>query len=412
MRIALLTQNFPAGRHQPIVSGAVKNPYYLTRALIDLGVAVDVVSFDHPPAESASTDLALSSLTRVPGRGLKLFLRTLWFNAATLFHVRRLARRVDLIQSHHPDVCVQVALLKRLNLVKAPLVVKAHGTSLPEFESNRFRGLRGRLLALNSRVHLALHRFAFAQADLVLSSSAYQVRELVELYRVPPEKVRVVYNGADPDPEAVLGATDAARLDTGDTWLLFVGRVVRKKGADYFLELVEALGERLPDLRGLLVLGRSDQIEDRAWYREKIEPRAEPRRFTRLFDVPDDSLQAVYRRCRALIVPSRDYESIPTVVYEAHAAGIPVYATYDWGIPEVVRPEYALSGDLASDVRKLAERLDDSEPARDSAEPPPSCTYRPERFTWRAIGRQYLDLYRGLGLEGAPADRERAVAGR
>ena len=66
-----------------------------------------------------------------------------------------------------------------------------------------------------------------------------------------------------------------------------------------------------------------------------------------------DNIDIVYKRtehelvndinsARVLLVPSRGYESLPTVIMEAIACEVPVVATNAWGNPEVIKNQNLL----------------------------------------------------------------------
>lgn len=60
---------------------------------------------------------------------------------------------------------------------------------------------------------------------------------------------------------------------------------------------------------------------------------------------PPAEAQAIVRRARALLVPSRWYETFGRVIAEAYAAGVPVVASRIGALPEVV--EEGVTGLLA-----------------------------------------------------------------
>ena len=75
-----------------------------------------------------------------------------------------------------------------------------------------------------------------------------------------------------------------------------------------------------------------------------------------------DEVGEVLSKLDVLVVPSRWYENGPGVIFEAHAAGIPVIATDLGGMSEFIRPEkdgllFELEDheDLARQLRRLAE---------------------------------------------------------
>ena len=121
--------------------------------------------------------------------------------------------------------------------------------------------------------------------------------------------------------------------------LLFIGRLVDKKGVDILLAamrlLHNTLGEKAP---GLDIAG-AGPLEDTLR--------------TQAADLPSvkflgwqtpQQLASVMRASQAVVVPSRmaadsDCEGLPTVVLESIRAGLPVVATNHAGIPEVIRDQ-------------------------------------------------------------------------
>jgi len=76
-----------------------------------------------------------------------------------------------------------------------------------------------------------------------------------------------------------------------------------------------------------------------------------------------------FARGRILVTPSR-FESLPYVVLEAAAVGLPVIATAVGGIPEILGPQASRlvpPGDAATLARAIAAALDDPAAERDAA---------------------------------------------
>ena len=80
---------------------------------------------------------------------------------------------------------------------------------------------------------------------------------------------------------------------------------------------------------------------------------------TALIDCPHDQVVDALRRCRVALAPSVWPDPCPTVVLEAMAAGCALVTTPVGGIPDLVRPDGAVTvppgdaGALAATVRGL-----------------------------------------------------------
>jgi glycosyltransferase involved in cell wall biosynthesis len=206
-------------------------------------------------------------------------------------------------------------------------------------------------------------RRAVHKARRVLAISERTKRDLIELYRTPPEKIVVTPLAPDPD------FTPAAEHDS---FLLFVSSIEPRKQPLDALAAADAVG------RKLVVVGPEKDPELAAELRRRG---ADLRGY-----VPKTELVSLYQRAACLVFPSR-YEGFGLPVVEAMACGTPVVATPEPALREVAGDAAILTGDLAEGIRRaLAER------ARLSA----AGLERAKSFTWRETARITADVYREI----------------
>jgi alpha-1,3-rhamnosyl/mannosyltransferase len=204
------------------------------------------------------------------------------------------------------------------------------------------------------------------RADRVIAVSERTRDDLIELYRIPEEKIRVIPHGVDPAFVPGVG--------TGERYLLFVGAVQRRKdpwaaleaAQDVQLPLVIAGPEREPALAAEL----RRRGADLRGYVEKRE------------------LAELYRGAVCLVVPSR-YEGFGLPVLEAMASGVPVVAARDPALMEVAADAavYADQGDLAGAILRAVERRADLRTAG---------LARAAQFSWAETARRTVEVYREL----------------
>lgn len=165
--------------------------------------------------------------------------------------------------------------------------------------------------------------------------------------RVPPERISVIHNGVD--LERFLPPTQAPAPSA--PVILSIGRLVPDKDQESLVEAFRLIADRHP--RAALWLcgdgrlrGRLASAIDRGPLRERI--RLLPARA---------EVEDLYQRAAIFALPSRR-EGLPNVVLEAMASGLPVVATHQAGLPELVRP--GLTGLLVppGDSTALARALD------------------------------------------------------
>jgi glycosyltransferase involved in cell wall biosynthesis len=228
-------------------------------------------------------------------------------------HVTRLIRRLkpDVLHGHGAKAGAFIRLHRRSS--ETIRVYTPHGGSL-HFPLNTIKG------ALYSRLERALMN----STDLFLFESAFARDTYQRTIGIPRGLVRCVFNGV------TAGEFDPVTRATDATDVLYVGEFRHIKGADLLIDAVARLradgkpvtltlagdGEEMPALKA--------QIERLGL--------AEAVRF-----IGHVKARYGFSKGTVLVVPSRG-DSMPYVVIEAAAAGIPMVAANVGGIPEIFGP--------------------------------------------------------------------------
>jgi glycosyltransferase involved in cell wall biosynthesis len=121
--------------------------------------------------------------------------------------------------------------------------------------------------------------------------------------------------------------------------LLAVGRLVRKKGLDTFVDACAVLRGRGVDFEAVIAGEHGDH---EAAVRAKVLSTGLEERVTFLGPLTQTGLFAEYQRASVFALPCRvledgDRDGIPNVLMEAMACGLPVVTTGISGITELVR---------------------------------------------------------------------------
>jgi len=204
---------------------------------------------------------------------------------------------------------------------KLPLVVTFHGGDATK---DKHFGTRPLLPTIFQR-----RRGAMVEAAHTILCVSHFVRDRLIVRGFPAEKLVTHYLGIDIPTEVVLPPAGVSGT------VLFVGRLVEKKGVDTLIDAMSILRQTAPGL-DLSVIGDGPARGD-------LESRAKQAGIKVQFHgwLDAKKVQAAMRRALLLAVPSRtagsgDSEGLPTVIMEAMALGVPVVATRHAGIPEIV----------------------------------------------------------------------------
>jgi glycosyltransferase involved in cell wall biosynthesis len=263
-------------------------------------------------------------------------------------------------------------------------VVSVHDVSflrLPEFAETR------NLQYLRTNI-----RRTVAEADAIVTLSAFSASEIVELLDVDPARVHAIHIGVaehiePPTTDAV--AHLRARLKLEEPYLLFVGTIEPRKNLPLLIELYE----RLTDYDGRLVIAGMPGWKCEP-IMEKMTSSARADRIHYLDYVSDSDLPALYAGADLLISPSF-YEGFGLPPVEAMLCGTPVIASHTASHPEIL-------GNAATLVSGF--EVDDwVEPTRQALERTAGSTAHIENarrhaasFTWAKTAEAHWQLYRSL----------------
>ncbi|HEY7246562.1 MAG TPA: glycosyltransferase family 4 protein [Xanthobacteraceae bacterium] len=194
-------------------------------------------------------------------------------------------------------------------------------------------------------LYLAAERLLLGRTDLLLFESAYGCAVFEAKLGKVPELARIVHNGVAGDEfKPVLPAERA-------TDLVFVGELRVLKGVDVLIEAIASLSGRKENVTATIV----GEGRDRGMLEGLVLARGLSDRIH--FAGPKPAREA-FALGRILIVPSRA-ESLPYIVLEAAAAGVPMIATRVGGIGEIFGDD-ASALVPAGDVQALASAIENA----------------------------------------------------
>lgn len=328
------------------------------------------------------------------GRGIQFFSKILVYNylsAAKIVNdlVKKEGFKYDVLVAHDwLSVIAGITAKRELGL---PLIFHVHSTE------------KGRTLGNGSEVVTSIEHRGGQMADLVITVSNAMKDELIEL-GFPREKIRVCYNGVDPEKYSSDQVSEEKRkeiresygLSDDDEMILFIGRLVLVKGVDKLIMALPHVLQKVPNVK-LVVVGLGDMEEhlrnmvNGLNLNESVKFRFE--------FVSEEERIAHYAACDLAVFPSL-YEPFGIVALEAMSMEKPVVvgASGISGMREIV---------ISSGPEQCGFHVNPNDPV-DIAWGIVSSLQSPDRkrnlgengrkrvlseFTWDAIAKKTLDIY-------------------
>ena len=208
----------------------------------------------------------------------------------------------------------------------------------------------GSLGTVNSAFYNLLEKQLISHTDLLL----FESNHIAELFRGKLGNwraiTRVVHNGLAPSEFT------ESTLDPAATDILFIGELRQIKGIDVLIDAVSDLRRSgLPLTATIVGAGGSRDVLQAQVLRLGLNEAI-------TFRPPMPARQA-FPLGRLMVVPSRR-ESLPYIVLEAAAAGVPMLATKVGGIPEIFGPQSDLlipAGDTTALAQAIGRAINNPE---------------------------------------------------
>ena len=265
-----------------------------------------------------------------------------------------------------------------------------------------------------------VEKTAIEMADAVIAVSQETKTDILRLFNVPEERVRIIYNGIDLSEYKQVETTAALEkygIDPEIPFVLFVGRITRQKG---IIHLVNAIRYMNPGFQVVLCAGAPDTPEIAAEMKAAVDSASQAHSCKVIWIeamVDKATVYELYSKAAVFCCPSI-YEPFGIINLEAMACETAVVASAVGGIKEVVvhgetgylvpltqmdqSPFEATDPDQFS--RDLAARINElmADPAKREAFGKAGRKRALEKFSWGEIAQQVKELYEELALPAEP----------
>jgi len=381
MRIFLLSWEYPPR----IVGGISRHVEGIAETLSKLDNEVHVITLDFPdtPYFEKKEKLFIHRVkVEIPTQDFYkwVLLFNHFFEKRAGYIVHNFGKP-DIIHVH--DWLTTLAGIALKQLLRVPLVITFHST-----ESKRALGIKSE----ESKMIHSIEWWGSFEATRVIVVSHHLKEEVIGLYNLPSDKVKVIYNGIALEKFNFLIDKESFRnslnLSLKDKVILAVGRLSWQKGFDNLIRALPMVLSKFPEVK-LIIVGdgyMKKELENLV-YSLGLESKVRLLGFLK-----DEDLFKIYKISDLLVIPS-NYEPFGIVALEGMAAGLPIIATSVDGLKEVMEdagllvPSNHPSNLAQAIINVLSDEALSKELKKKSIE-------KVKRFSWESLCRELLDVYK------------------
>jgi len=246
------------------------------------------------------------------------------------------------------------------------------------------------------------------KADQIITVSQFSKREIIKYFKIPAEKITVIYNGVSSSFKPIppnISTEVLKKHNLPEEYILFVGNVKPHKNIKGLIASYKIAASLNPDIPPLVILGQfSDLKKDIPVAYQLLQDSTIRNKIIFTGNLPTEDLPAIYSRALLFLFPSF-YEGFGLPILEAMACGCPVIASDCSSIPEVVNDSAMLIDPydnemIADAILRLAQ---DRQLQKDFQN---RGWEQVKKYSWEESAKQHLDIYRNAKKRAVPSVRK------
>lgn len=189
--------------------------------------------------------------------------------------------------------------------------------------------------------------YAARYAHRVIAVSQQTANDIIEYYKIEPEKIKIVYQSCNPQffkllPSEIIQETKS-KFNLPKHYLLYVGTIEERKNLHRLIEAIYLERIDIP----LVIIGRKTK-----YYFEKVLPLIQKyqleKQIVEIENIENTELPAIYQGAMVFIYPSI-YEGFGIPLLEALASGTPVLTSKGGCFSEAAGPYSAYANPYSSE---------------------------------------------------------------
>lgn len=272
-----------------------------------------------------------------------------------LANKQEIPKNINLI--HHNNFDVYRKTLKPFQNVKNLITI--HDLTLLKFPKHFPAGFRG-------KINWFFQKQALQKFDAVITDSISSKKDIVQIARIPEEKIHVVYLAASDQfrkltKDQIQNSRVKKKHNLPENYILYVGDVNWNKNVINLIKSFSHIKRIFPDLK-LVLIGKAflrADLEEAKEISQIIRKSGLERDIFKIGFVSTEDLVVIYNLAKVYVQPSY-YEGFGLPVLEAMSCGVPVVCSNQGSLPEIsgdacikINP-YDLES-LTSGIKKILE---------------------------------------------------------
>jgi lipopolysaccharide heptosyltransferase II len=168
----------------------------------------------------------------------------------------------------------------------------------------------------------------------VIVPSNVVARHMINSFRVPRERIRLIPRGVDLDKFSYISSNE--RHNKQEYSIGIIGRITPIKGHIYLIRAISKVARIAPNIK-LYIIGNPP--DGKLKYRQELEVLIKRLALSQYVDFLGDcgNIPEMLNNLELLVVPSVGEETFGRVIIEAQAAGVPVIASRIGGIVDILK---------------------------------------------------------------------------
>ncbi|MFH0952046.1 MAG: glycosyltransferase family 1 protein [Patescibacteria group bacterium] len=311
-----------------------------------------------------------------------------WYSLSEQIYLPGLLRRLKLDLMHFPHFNVPI-------LYFGAYIVTIHDLILSRFPTERASTLEPIYFWLKHRVYQLVITSAIKRAKKVITVSQDSRRQIIEHFKIKPEKTIVTYEAVDRGRPVQPGEVAMIRQRYGiiDPYLLYVGNAYPHKNIESLLEAFAKLRRKGYALQ-LLLVGKMD------YFYQRVRKYAEALNLDTTNEVifpgfvSDYDLATVYAGAQAYVFPSKA-EGFGLPPLEAMQYGLPVVSSNASCLPEILgrAAEYFDPKSVTDIIRAIEKVINNDERRQTLIE---LGAAQIGRYSWKKMAGETLAVYQSV----------------